>query len=116
MKKLTRVVLAVSLFVPTITYAGSFTGTTSLIRYGDGTETPAARISIEVGTRSTSCPAYPTTFSVEDANAEVVSMWASALLAAQSAGQTVFIQGAGVCDKYGVEIVAYFDIKPKKQR
>lgn len=117
MKKLTWACLSALLIMPMTGNASSYTGTITALRYGDGTDVPTARIGVEVAEHNSPCPAHPTFFSLESSNVEVINLWTSALLAAQTAGQTVAITGTGVCDGHGVEGLAWFDInKPKKPR
>lgn len=79
-----RLFSAVLLLMPLIGNASSWTGKTTTIRYGAGLS--PARVSILVGAHGSPCPTHPTWFAFEDASAGTVSIWASALLQAQTAG------------------------------
>ena len=103
-----RFISAALLLMPLISNASSWTGKTTTIRYG----VSPARVSIQVGAHHGSpCSTYLAWFAFEGSSASEVSIWASAFLEAQNAGRTVTIVGTGLCDSFGVEGVAYFDVK-----
>jgi len=100
--------VASALAVPSV-QAADFTGQIITLRYNTGA-TPA-RISIEVGARSTLCSANPGWFAFERADKGLQRLWHEALLAAWVNNQPVFIKSNGRCDRFGIEGVEHIEVR-----
>jgi len=105
MKK--KILLFLGLIIYLNSFASSYTGKVSTVRFSSGTS--AARVSVYVG-QSTSCPS-PNWFTYENADTGLGKIWTSILAMAYTTNKEIVIHGSSNCDPYGYETISTIDIK-----
>jgi len=102
--------LAALLCLEPMASASTVEGNISIVRMSKGTGASRARVSVLMpGTTSCSVKSW---YAFEDADAGLGKLWFDALVMALNTGHQVSIIGTGTCDSFGVEQVAFIDVKP----
>jgi hypothetical protein len=88
--------------------ASDFDGRIRALRLNVGTS--VVRVSIFVGPHNSPC-ATAEWYAFENGHRDIGALWASYLNGALAANRTVFINGTGQCDQFGVEGVGFIDFR-----
>ena len=104
------IVALLALLNPGPVLASNYTGLVQGLRFGNPTSFgPPARLSVFT-TIITDCGGS-IAYAFENSDTSLVQLMANALTAALTQGKTVFIQGSGACDEFGIETIINFQVQ-----
>jgi hypothetical protein len=109
-KKTTVAIVAafIALLIAGPVLASDFTGLVQALRFSQEVASPAR---VSVLTTGTSAECGGPFYAYENGHSDLGLLWTNALQAALVQGRTVFIQGTGICDGFGIEGIRFIEVR-----